>query len=83
MAKQRLTQLRLASRAVEMVGDMVTHHLRPGQMSQAGEQPTARAIYRYFRDVGGVAVDTLFPGSGGLFGRQGAQFVDGPVVGSC
>ena len=60
MATQRLTQLRLASRAVDMVGGMVTHHLRPGQMSQAGEQPTARAIHRYFRDVGGVAVDTLF-----------------------
>ncbi|PKB83779.1 MAG: hypothetical protein BZY88_01715 [SAR202 cluster bacterium Io17-Chloro-G9] len=60
MAAQRLTQLRLSSRAVAMVSRMVEHHLRPGNMSQGAELPTARAIHRYFRDVDDVAVDTLY-----------------------
>ena len=60
MAEQRLTQMRLGSRAVGMVSKMVEHHLRPGNMSHGVEMPTPRAIHRYFRDVGEVAVDTLF-----------------------
>lgn len=60
MAAQRLTKLRLSSRAVAMVGKMVEHHLRPGNMSHGAELPTRRAIHRYFRDVDEVAVDTLY-----------------------
>ena len=60
IAERRLTQMRLGSRAVGMVNKMVQHHLRPGNMSQGAEMPTPWAIHRYFRDVGEVAVDTLF-----------------------
>jgi poly(A) polymerase len=38
---------------------VVYHHLRPVQTCH-DEMPTPRAIYRYFRDTGDVAVDTLF-----------------------
>ena len=39
---------------------MVRYHLRPRQMAQKGDMPTRRALYRYYRDVGGVALDTLY-----------------------
>ena len=54
-----LRRLRTSGRGVEMVSTMVENHLRPTQMSQGEEMPTARAVYRYFRDLGEVAVDTL------------------------
>ena len=55
-----LTRLRFGNRGVEHVAAMVRHHLRPGQMAQKGEMPTKRALYRYYRDVGDVAPDTLY-----------------------
>ncbi len=55
-----LHRLRFSARGVRMVCAMVEHHLRPTQMSQGEELPTPRAIYRFFRDVGEVAVDTLY-----------------------
>ena len=55
-----LNRLRLSRRGVEHVRLMVHHHLRPGQLAQPDELPTNKAIYRYFRDVGGAAIDTLY-----------------------
>lgn len=52
-------RLRLSGREVWLVEAIVRHHLRPVQVSHEGE-PTRRAVYRYFRDVGDAAVDTLF-----------------------
>ena len=43
-----------------MVETMINLHLRPGQMSQGVELPTSRAIYRYFRRAGDVALDILY-----------------------
>ncbi len=60
MAEAILKRLKLSGRGIAMVRTMVEEHLRPSQMSQPGELPTGRAIYRYFRDVGDVAVDTLY-----------------------
>ena len=57
---QRLAKLRIGSRGVAMVSKMVEHHLRPGHMMQGVELPTQRAIYRYFRDLKDVAIDTLY-----------------------
>ena len=55
-----LHRLRLSSRGREMVRGMVENHLRPMQMSQGEKMPTPRAVYRYFRDAGDVAIDTLY-----------------------
>ena len=55
-----LHRLRLSSRGREMVCGMVENHLRPMQMSHGDEMPTSRAVYRYFRDAGDVAIDTLY-----------------------
>jgi poly(A) polymerase len=52
-------RLRFSAREQAMVGKMVAHHLRPGQMVGEG-LPTRRAIYRYFRDTGDAGIDTIF-----------------------
>ena len=39
---------------------MVRHHLRPGQLGNGGELPTRRAMFRFFRDAGDAAIDTIY-----------------------
>ena len=60
MAEAILKRLRLSRRGIGMVRMMVEEHLRPGQLAQRGQHPTLKAIYRYFRDLEDVAVDTLY-----------------------
>ncbi len=73
MAEGRLRSLRLSSRGVSMVSRMVEHHLRPTGMSNDGEWPTNRAIHRYFRDVGDVALDTLYLCLADYLGAKGPE----------
>jgi poly(A) polymerase len=54
-----LERLRFSNKEVKLVEAIVRHHLRPVQTSHE-ELPTGRAIYRYFRDTGDAAIDTLF-----------------------
>ena len=42
------------------VAEMVHRHLRPRQMAEKGSMPSRRALYRYYRSVGDVAIDTLY-----------------------
>ncbi|MBE0415896.1 MAG: HD domain-containing protein [Dehalococcoidia bacterium] len=58
IAEGILARLRFSAREKDMVQKMIEHHLRPGQMGE--EMPSHRAVYRYFRDTGGVGIDTLF-----------------------
>ena len=60
MVQAVMERLRFSRRETELVQTMVLHHLRPAQMGRDGEPPTRRAIYRYFRDTGEAAIDTLF-----------------------
>jgi poly(A) polymerase len=55
-----MERLRFSAKERESVCKMVEQHLRPGQLARDSELPTRRAIYRYFRDTGDVAVDTIF-----------------------
>ena len=75
MATARLGQLRLSSRGIAMVAKMVEQHLRPANMSQDGEWPTSRAIYRYFRDLGDVAIDTLYLALADYLAAKGPDLV--------
>ncbi|MBI2164825.1 MAG: HD domain-containing protein [Chloroflexi bacterium] len=59
-ARAALRRLRLSGRVVEAVATMIEHHLRPSQMAQPDQLPTNRAIYRYFRELDEVAIDTLY-----------------------
>jgi poly(A) polymerase len=54
-----LERLRFSTKEVKLVVGVVRYHLRPVQMSQ-NELPSQRAIYRYFRDSGEAAIDTMF-----------------------
>ena len=54
-----MERLRFSTKETKMVVLMVKYHLRPTQMSQ-DNLPTSRAIYRYFRDVNDVGIDTLY-----------------------
>ncbi len=60
VAERIVKRLRFCGRTCDIVRTMVRYHLRPGQLSQKGELPSARAVYRYYRDLGDVAVDTLY-----------------------
>lgn len=78
IAEERLRHLRLSFRGVSMVSRMVEHHLRPTGMSPSGksnngEWPTDRAIYRYFRDVGDVSLDTLYLCLADYLGAKGPE----------
>ena len=55
-----LKRLRIGGRGVHLIKLMVQHHLRPSQMSPERELPSGKAIYRYFRDAGDAAIDTLY-----------------------
>jgi len=55
-----MNRLRISKRGIDIVEGMIKNHLRPAQMSQSGDLPTDKAIYKYFRDVGEVAIDTLY-----------------------
>ena len=60
IAVEVLRRLRLGGQPIELVRKMVRHHLRPAQMAPAGELPSGRAVFRYYRDLGDAAVDTLY-----------------------
>ena len=75
MAAERLTQLRISSRGIDMVSKMVEQHLRPAQMRQDQELPSHRAVYRYFRDLGEVAIDTLYLAMADYLAAKGPELV--------
>ncbi|MBI2934968.1 MAG: CCA tRNA nucleotidyltransferase [Chloroflexi bacterium] len=60
LAEGVMQRLRFSRRETETVVAEIRHHMRPGQLHHEGLLPTRRAIYRYFRDTGSVALDTLF-----------------------
>lgn len=72
---ERLGKLRVSTRGIEMVAKMVEQHLRPTNMKDGDEWPTNRAIHRYFRDVGDVAIDTLYLCLADYLGAKGPDLV--------
>ena len=60
VAQEIMQRLRFSNRGISMVSKMIEHHLRPSQMAQRGELPTRRALFKYYRDMGEVAIDTLY-----------------------
>ena len=75
IAVERLTQLRVSAKGIEMVAKMVEQHLRPTGMKDGDEWPTNRAIHRYFRDVGDVAIDTLYLSLADYLAAKGPDLV--------
>lgn len=75
MVTDRLTRLRFSARTVSMVARMVEHHLRPSQLRHGDEEPTPRAVHRYYRDVGDVAVDTIYLAMADYLAAKGPEIV--------
>ena len=75
MVTDRLTQLRFGARIVAMVARMVEHHLRPSQLRHGDEEPTPRAVHRYYRDVADVAVDTIYLAMADYLAAKGPEVV--------
>ena len=73
MAALRLDELYFSNRGIDLVKWMVQHHLRPTNMSDKDEWPTNRAIYRYFKDTGDVAIDTLYLALADYLGAKGPE----------
>ena len=83
IARAALNRLRLSGRGVDMVSRMVRHHLRPGQMAQGDDLPSARAVYRYYRDVGDVAIDTLYLNLADYAAARGPMLGEEEWAGRC
>jgi poly(A) polymerase len=60
LAGVALRRLRISGKGVRFIETLIRHHLRPGQLSKPGFPPSRRAIYRYYRDLGEAALDTLY-----------------------
>ena len=60
VCRELMERLRFSRRSVRYVAGAVESHLRPGQAAAPGELPTPRAIYRYRRDLGDLAIDVLY-----------------------
>lgn len=57
LSSEALRRLRFSEAEVRWVTTIVAGHMRPHHLAAAG-QPSRRAIYRYFRDLGAAGVDT-------------------------
>ncbi len=55
--KERARQLRLSVVEQAHLARIAQGHVRPALLSEAPHQPTRRAIYRFFRDLGPAGVD--------------------------
>jgi tRNA nucleotidyltransferase/poly(A) polymerase len=58
MAAAILTRLRLSRKEIRLARTLIEHHMRPISLSQAPAL-TARATFRFFRDLGNDAPDLL------------------------
>ena len=60
IAELILKRLRFSGSTISLLCEQVKQHLRPSQMSPDNELPSGKAIFRYFRDAGDAAIDTLY-----------------------
>jgi len=60
IASHILTRLRFSKQTINRVCKMVEQHLRPGQISEPNALPSKKAIYKYLRNLGDVAIEVLY-----------------------
>ena len=68
-----LEKYRFGRTGIDFASRMVLYHLRPSQMAEPGMMPSVRAIYRYFRDLGNAAIDTLYLNLGDYLAARGPE----------
>ena len=59
IAARVMRRLRFSASEVRFVSRLVAEHLRPVQLAQAGEVPTPRALYRFYRALGDAVPGVL------------------------
>ncbi len=57
IARQRAEKIHLSNSELDRLATIVRHHMRPLLLAQTGVSPSARAVYRFFRDTGPAGVD--------------------------
>lgn len=57
LVKQRARRMAFSNHEIERVGVIVAEHMRIHSLTDTGQPPTRRAIYRYFRDTGAAGID--------------------------
>ena len=55
-----MNRLRFSRKASDYVSTIVKHHLRPSQLAPKDLMPSKKAVYRYYRDLGDVSIDTIY-----------------------
>ena len=71
MARSIAGRLRLSRAEIDYVATVVRAHMRPGQLYS--DETSARAAYRFFRDLGDAGVDTLLHGLADHMAARGPQ----------
>lgn len=56
LVESRLTALRAPSAVLTDVRALILHHLRPGQIAAPGQAPSDRALYRFHKALGDLAL---------------------------
>ncbi len=72
-AKDILQRLRFSTNETAYVETLIYNHLRPAQMSTEGP-PTARAVYRFFRDTGNAGAGVLYVAMADYLACRGPLF---------
>jgi poly(A) polymerase len=60
MAYVILKRLKFSNAGIELVKSQIENHLRPSQISSLGQEPTAKAIRKYYKDTDGASLDILY-----------------------
>lgn len=71
LAADIFTRLKFSADEVKRAQTIVAHHMRPRLLSREGE-PSARAIYRFFKDTGVAGVDVILLSLADLMGKSGS-----------
>lgn len=72
-AKRIMRRLRFSTRETGFVVKLVAEHLRPVQLAPAGEVPTRRALYRFYRTLGDAAPAVLLLALADAAGARGPE----------
>jgi putative nucleotidyltransferase with HDIG domain len=71
IAGRRARRMQLSNPEISRLKTIVRHHMRPLLLTQTGQPPTRRAIYRFFRDTGPAGVDICLLSLADVFATYG------------
>ena len=60
IARSILKRLKFSNSGIELVANQIANHLRPSQISNQGQDPTPKAIRKYYNDTSGASIDILY-----------------------